>query len=737
MNIFRTDGTSNFYRKILTLLPVLLLALVTSNTIIAQSDSQEAAQGAGLPSGNVQNHHHDGALLPGYSPLPRMKILRGTVTGNGRPLRGYRVNLIAVLPGAVPLQHTIGSSHTNVAGKFEIRFRLPFAPWYKPVYFVVAEDHPAMLAGVVGSGNRILKEVAINERTTVAVGTAFAQFVHGRKINGNTYGMLNAVKMAANITNTATGQIGEVLARKPNGSDTATLATFNSLTNVVAACVSHAANCYTLFAATSGGGAVPDNVLQAVANIAKFPAYPDYPSNTHDPLFLLSLLSPIYQPALTDRPTSWLLFIKFTGGFYSAQDRFNLINGPGNVAIDARGNAWINNNYVPRAPEETACAGLRLLKFYPWGARFPGSPYFGGGLSGAGFGITLDPRGHIWVGNFGFEAESCADGTVPPDPQNKIPATHNSVSLFTPSGLPLSPRSGFTRGNISWPQATVSDRKGNIWVANCGNDTVTVIPRGNPLGAYNIPLPGGVTDPDSELPLLKPFAIAIDPQGRAWVTGNEAQEIYIVSADGTVETVDSSAVSVSWPMGISGDSQGNMWVSSSDTVNVVCRTSLDSQGGQTPSVIFYPADGSTPQQFSNIGGLTVPWGSAVDGDDTLWVFNFGRTPLEDAEAGFEWPDTGISRICGAGKCPHGLNLGDAISPDTGYTSNALERITGGAIDPSGNIWLLNNWRKDGPLFYSTNPGGNSFVIVPGAATPVRTPLIGPPRSFHKTNQNDF
>ncbi len=93
----------------------------------------------------------------------------------------------------------------------------------------------------------------------------------------------------------------------------------------------------------------------------------------------------MYQPALAQRPTSWLLFLKITGGFYSAQDRSNLMNGPGNWAIDEQGFAWVNDNYEPQAPPDTACAGRRLMKFYPWGEALPESPYFGGGLSsGAG-----------------------------------------------------------------------------------------------------------------------------------------------------------------------------------------------------------------------------------------------------------------------------------------------------------------------------------------------------------------
>lgn len=132
-------------------------------------------------------------------------------------------------------------------------------------------------------------------------------------------------------------------------------------------------------------------------------------------------------------------------------------------------------------------------------------------------------------------------------------------------------------------------------------------------------------------------------------------------------------------------------------------------------------------------GLVIPWGNAVDGDDTLWAFNFGNSPMQEDDQ--DNTNTGIVRFCGTGNCPGSLSLGDPISPFTGYTSDALDRITGGNIDPSGNVWLVNNWKKNGPTIatYNTNPGGNSFVIVPGAAAPLKTPLIGPPQSFNKSS----
>ncbi len=682
----------------------------------------------------------------------RVQILSGTVEGNGIPQSGYRVSLYANQAGGKSDGRVLGTAVTDYEGKFTIRYRA--SEKKQLIYFVFAEYGPVMLASAIGSGSMVYRDVVVNERTTVAAGTAFAQFVDGRNIRGNTYGMLNAVQMVENMVNPKTGDISAVLEMSPNGSENSTQATFNSMANIVASCLQSFNNCKTLYSNTlpPRSKTPPATLLQAVANMTKFP------SHKFSELLELSHANEIYTPALADDTiaTSWLLFIKFTGEIGEGASLYkpsNLMNGPGNIAIDQRGFAWINDNYVPEADLETACAGLRLLKFYPWGENFPGSPFTGGGLSGAGFGITLDPRGAVWVGNFGFEA--------PGGVCSAVAAPHDSVSEFHPYGIPISGEAGYTEGYIWWPQATVSDKKGNIWLANCGNDTVTVIPKGKPTRARNIALPGGRGEegnfypstpsekgepPGPDAPLLKPFAIAIDPKGRAWVTGNQVGydgsdatpvgKIYRISSHGVVETLSDLDADLnpvlSWPMGIAGDSRGNMWVSNSDSVRVPCVDDLDPQDGDGASIALYPADDSPPSQYTG-GGLTIPWGNAVDGNDTLWVFNFGQKPTKNVDENTAWPDTPLSHFCGVdtSKCPSGKKTGDAISPKLGYVSDALDRITGGNIDPSGNIWLLNNWKKEGPFapVYDTNPGGNSFVIVPGAAGPLKTPLIGPPQSF--------
>jgi len=649
--------------------------------------------------------------------------LQGTVQSGDTGLAGYSVSIYAGFVDRNPGWVLLGSDTSDGAGNFEITYSVPGGLMdSEPLLFVEATRGRAMLASAIGVGPSMVPgHVVVNERTTVATGNAFAQFVNGREIAGNRYGMLNAVHMAANLADPRTGAVGSVLASTPNGTETSTLATFNSLANAVAGCIADAGNCTRLFEATAPpGGPPPSTVLQAVANIVKYPSYPADRRVLGDPVFQLSELAPVYQPALTQEPTNWLLFLKFTGGPYSAQDSDNLINGPGNFAIDEKGNVWVLDNAEPQPPGEFACAGRRLLKFYPWGEPFPGTPYFGGGLSGAGYGITLDPDGRVWVGNFGFQDPPCALG-----PQA---ARNDSVSAFQPDGTPISGIGGYTNGTISWPQGTVSDRRGTIWIANCGNDSVTKIPGGDPDRAFNIPL-GPV--PAAGDPQMKPFGAVVDLDGNVWIANNRGSTVSVLSPDGDlIETLPGTyqgRTVLSHPVGNAADTKGNIWVANSDWLDAPCPTRTQLGAAADPSITLYQKDTRTPYPGSPFtgGGLTLPWGIAVDGNDTVWAFNFGAAPVGTTT---EMP-TGISRFCGVSteKCPKGMAVGDPISPATGYTSDALDRITGGQIDPSGNIWLTSNWKLDANPFL--NPFENSIVVAIGAAGPLRTPLIGPPVPF--------
>jgi hypothetical protein len=296
----------------------------------------------------------------------------------------------------------------------------------------------------------------------------------------------------------------------------------------------------------------------------------------------------------------------------------------------------------------------------------------------------MDQEGFVWVGNFA---------------KNENPPTNGSISKFTPDGMPLSPEIGFIEGGANRVQGLAVDQEGNIWFANFGNDSIGMYPGGNPRQAQKI-TGGG---------LNRPFGVAIDGQGFVWVTNgafeNSTDSVSKFRSNGVPVTHSPfTGGGLNSPKGIAIDSQGNAWIANlgqlphqpSDSV-----TMLRSNG--------WPSAGSP---YTG-GGILGAWGIAVDGKDNIWVANFvGES---------------VSHLCGANpaNCPPGhQKTGDPISPSTGYTSDALQRLTSVVIDSSGNVWVPNNW-KNIPI--QANPGGDGLVVFIGLAPPVKTPLNGLPQ----------
>jgi hypothetical protein len=170
--------------------------------------------------------------------------LQGVVESNGVGLEGYHAALYASFVSSPAHSAVLGSAVTDSSGKFEIRYTIP--PGQQAVLFVLASRGSAMLASAIGD-SPVAGPVDVNERTTIATGFAFAQFVSGGGITGNKYGMLNAAHMAANMANPQTGGIADVIGMSPNGSETEALPTFNSLADIVAYCVETASGCDDLF----------------------------------------------------------------------------------------------------------------------------------------------------------------------------------------------------------------------------------------------------------------------------------------------------------------------------------------------------------------------------------------------------------------------------------------------------------------------------------------------------------
>ena len=598
----------------------------------------------------------------------------------------------------------LGSTTSNNQGQFSLKIT---QNRNGGIYYAIASKSDSIkLMASLGSGPYL--SVTINELTTIASAYAFSAFLNNGLLAGSNLPLQIASDMAQNIVSSESGSVSTILQQSPNAYETNTWSLVGTLGNIVSACVRDAANaCSNLFTLTpSMQGAAPSNTIQSLANLAR------NPSQNVSSIFALGSASQIYSPKLTtvqgpassdslQKLDAFTIAIKFNNSGSTSCP----FGGPANVAFDENGYLWINNNVVQGTPDSAQC----LIVLKPNGQPAnglngtPSSPITGGGILGSGFGVAIDLLGNIWSGNFGW-------GSV-------LPST-GSITQLTNLGIPLSPASGFIGGSYQ-VQGVAVDQSNNVWMASHGNDRVIIFLNGN----ANSPIEYGDTN-------TSPFGMAIDQNGSAWVsyTGTDQVSKFSLRGSSLSKDLTVALANRSNPKGIAIDSLGNAW-----TV-----------AGNNSTVYMVSASGTLSTYTGR--GLDGPWGVSIDASDNVWVANFGdATNLDNRYS--------VVRLCGSSRtnCPSGAQVGDAISPSTGYTLPSggsqvllangqplygtgalpsykpLMRLTSVNTDMAGNVWAANNW-KPSSLNDISNPGGDGMVVFVGIATPTRAPSNGPAKA---------
>ena len=648
-------------------------------------------------------------ITAGHSTAQSAEILGTLQLGNAynnRLITNAQVTLYEATEAA-PIER--GSARTDDAGQFLIESDVDAT---ESIFFVTADLRPRVRFVTV-LGPELPAETTINELTTVAASYSMAQFYRTGQISSDPFALTIAAMMNDNIVTPLTGESSPVLLNSPNADETNSLRMTRSLANLLNRCALKPNIAAEVIRSTRvAGEPMPGDTAVALANLAR------NPGQKVDRLYRLSQFRPAYTPALEEAPDAWTVTVKVN----HTGDNSKLFGGPANVAFDAWGYAWVTNNVYQGTPN----SGDFLVVLQPNGKPADGtngapvSPITGGGIFGGGWGVAIDALDRVWVSNFGWGGVDYYPSETPRSP---IGNGTGSVSLIqAEDGLVLSDPDGFF-GGVWRAQAIQVDADGNIWIASFENDSVVVYKNGDPDDSVSFKQYFG----------SKPFGLAIAPDGSAWVSDSGGLSGVFRSRVAKIKlnAFGELEQTILLPIGdtlkvIISDSMGNAW--------------LASQGNDT--VYAIDPNGNVLGAYTG-GGIKGPWGLAVDGEDNIWVANFG--PLEK---GSNFTDGRISKLCGANpdSWPRRKQMGDPLSPDTGFTVpsagsqvlladgdplygpdgppsySPIMRQTSLQIDSAGNIWTFNNWKPDFDTDFGSdtvqgNPGGDGIVIFVGLAPP--------------------
>jgi hypothetical protein len=458
--------------------------------------------------------------------------IKGEVLGGGKPIANSTVTLWEASAGA-PKQ--LAQTKTDGDGRFEVGGQ---AAGSDSILYIIAAGGEAKSKQGSGNdpaitllsvlGNHPPDNVVVNELTTVASAFTAARFISGTSISGNALGLRIAAGNAPNLVDPVTGSWGKVLIDPINSTQTATLATLNTLASLITASFTVAddnwrAGFYK--AATLPGGEDRKNTFDAVAGIARQPwaapkelfglfdqAYPQPKDGERAAPFL---------PYLALAPPDFALTLSFAGGGMFANGRF---------MFDKDGNLWSGQNWMPGSQSGVPRSiGGGVIKVAPNATILspPITGFRGMGLDGVGWRTAVtDDR--VWISGFnGKILVMDLDGHLV-GKESDLPITKG---LFGLMGVGVAPN-------------------GDIWICDGPGNQMLYFPGERPVDRKIVKVAG----------LASPFDVIIDPQNRVAVS-NSAGDIVVRFPANDPSKIETFHVGLS-VRALSLDQKGNLWVTS-------------------------------------------------------------------------------------------------------------------------------------------------------------------------------
>jgi sugar lactone lactonase YvrE len=356
---------------------------------------------------------------------------------------------------------------------------------------------------------------------------------------------------------------------------------------------------------------------------------------------------------------------------------FAELNFPAGVAVDAAGNVYIadkRNNRIHRM-------GLDgIVTIFAGTGRF-GFSGDGGPAAQATLnfpsGVAVDAKGNVYIA----DTQNNRIRRVGPD---------GLITTFAGTGSP--PFSGdggpAAQATLNFPSGVAVDAKGNVYIADSNNHRIrrvgsdgiitTFAGGGRSLGD------GGPATQAS----LSPSGVAMDTNGNLYIADTDNHRIRRVGPDGIIITFagtgtpgfsgdggPAAQASLNRPSGVAVDAKGNVYIA--DPGNNRIRR-VDSDGIITTFAGGSAGDGRPAAQAS----LFVPISVAVDANGAVYIADEGDHRIRRVG-----PDGIITTLAGDGKPP-----ADSIGDGGPAAQAKLVSPQGVTVDIKGNVYIASGGR---------------------------------------------
>jgi len=332
------------------------------------------------------------------------------------------------------------------------------------------------------------------------------------------------------------------------------------------------------------------------------------------------------------------------------------------------------------------------LQVPPWGQRVQFLDELLSGLTGQALAGTLDLSADLPFDAISILTSPEAYATLPVTPQSLTEPVGLSGEVTTFAGSPLLPGSAdgpVANALFSSPQDAVTDKEGDVYIADSGNHTIRKIEVTTGTVSTFAGLQGetGATDGPSGMARFNtPRALCFDSQGNLWVADSQNHTIRRIGTDGLVSTVAGTAGAWGWadgkgaearfddPSGIAASAAGIVYISDRDN-HVIRKLTPD---GTVTTLAGTPRKAGSANGTGQQARFRQPQKIALDHQGDILVADSQNALVRKVA-----PDGQVSNFAGKAGIP-GYKDGPA--------DVALLNLPSGiAVDPSGIVYVADGY----------------------------------------------